>query len=76
MSSRRLIKRLLTAGVVKRARVQAADALGEKLENHKQGVVAKQAENDAQRAKIRAWKNGTFGKMSQRIMADTPPASQ
>lgn len=59
-----------------RTRSQAVVELAKKPEQHKEMITAKQAENEAQRAKIRAWKNGTFAMFPGKGFMDTPPASQ
>lgn len=51
----------------------ASKALGDRFEEHRLSVIAKQDENEAQRNKIRAWKDGAFGKIMT-VKAETPPA--
>lgn len=71
-----------------RARVQAVNTLANKPKVHKDSIMAKQAENEAQRNKIKAWKNGLpFGAQFAAppalsaadrggSVSDTPPGSQ
>lgn len=70
------------------ARVQGVNTLANKPKFHKESIMTKQAENEAQRNKIKAWKNGLpFGAHFAappalaapnrgESVSDTPPGSQ